>query len=573
MRGVIVAFAALAICSAFPPAHAATVKGGTPCKIHGKTVIQDGWKYTCVKRGTKLVWNSGVKVRAVTPSPTPMITADQPSATPTPTPAPSVTPTEAVATPTPVPTATPTATGNPAPGLSPTPAPPMAGDACRSLGVQLSNMQGVLECRYAQNGGLTYVQLGTSVTAPGFTSSPEQLAVCRIPDQRANKSLIEQAIAFPRTSAMWQPGLPATGTVNVAVIPIDFSDDAGKVDPQSIIEPLISKSDAWLRHFSNGKLAYKWQTSKTWIRASGPTRRYTWTHPGFPAGPGTPSTASQQATLTTTQIANELLAAADPQFDFTNLGIVLFVYPPDVTDIWDAMTSFTGVHTNEGNAGVQVNGTGAWLYQNKMPIWAWFMHENMHPHGLAGHAPFDGSPLSIMSDQAGMAHTLTSWDSLILDWQTENQFYCVSKDNIADNAVTLSPIDSDELGTKAIMVKLSEHEVLVIESRRYSTWSNGDPGWKGFPEGLAGVLTYIVDTKNEHSRVGWNSPFKQSEAYAYYANADTKRHGIFMWPEQPSMGLDLGLLLYQGESLTTHGVTVSVTSSSNYDTVTLRKAG
>jgi hypothetical protein len=78
-----------------PPASSA-VKPGTVCKKLGQISTSNGFKYTCVKIGKKLVWNKGIKL----PAPKPTVPAT-PSATPTPTatPAPSATATPTTYTP------------------------------------------------------------------------------------------------------------------------------------------------------------------------------------------------------------------------------------------------------------------------------------------------------------------------------------------------------------------------------------------------------------------------------------------------------------------------------------------
>jgi hypothetical protein len=81
------------------PVQAATPKAGAKCSKVGATAITSTKKFTCVKSGTKLVWNKGVAIKAapktdlkpvfkpVEPTPTPTPT---PSATPTPTPTPTI---------------------------------------------------------------------------------------------------------------------------------------------------------------------------------------------------------------------------------------------------------------------------------------------------------------------------------------------------------------------------------------------------------------------------------------------------------------------------------------------------
>ncbi len=87
------------------PVQAATPKAGAKCTKIGVTATAGGKKFTCVKSGTKLVWNKGVAIK----KPSPVAT---PTATPTPEPSPSPSPTP-TATPTPEPSPTPTPTPAP----------------------------------------------------------------------------------------------------------------------------------------------------------------------------------------------------------------------------------------------------------------------------------------------------------------------------------------------------------------------------------------------------------------------------------------------------------------------------
>ena len=55
---------ALTLTSVISPASAATpTKAGGKCTRVGATTISKGMKYTCVKKGTKTTWNSGVAVK------------------------------------------------------------------------------------------------------------------------------------------------------------------------------------------------------------------------------------------------------------------------------------------------------------------------------------------------------------------------------------------------------------------------------------------------------------------------------------------------------------------------------
>ena len=80
------------------PALAVSPKAGSACTKEKLTALSQGKKFTCIKKGKKLVWNKGVKAsskKAIT-SPRPVATpTSKPAATPTtsPTSKPAATPT------------------------------------------------------------------------------------------------------------------------------------------------------------------------------------------------------------------------------------------------------------------------------------------------------------------------------------------------------------------------------------------------------------------------------------------------------------------------------------------------
>jgi len=48
------------------PISSAAVKTGDACKKVGQTSVAGGFKYKCVKKGSKMVWGKGVAVKAAT---------------------------------------------------------------------------------------------------------------------------------------------------------------------------------------------------------------------------------------------------------------------------------------------------------------------------------------------------------------------------------------------------------------------------------------------------------------------------------------------------------------------------
>jgi len=69
----------------------AAVKAGDKCSKVGATSTSAGKKFTCIKSGSKLVWNKGVAVKvAPKPAASPVFKPVEPTTTPTPTPTPVV---------------------------------------------------------------------------------------------------------------------------------------------------------------------------------------------------------------------------------------------------------------------------------------------------------------------------------------------------------------------------------------------------------------------------------------------------------------------------------------------------
>ena len=81
-RKGLLAITVVLLLSLVTPLQAATPKAGAKCTKVGTTVTAAGKKFTCVKSGTKLVWNKGVADKAApkpTPAPTPSVVPPQPA--------------------------------------------------------------------------------------------------------------------------------------------------------------------------------------------------------------------------------------------------------------------------------------------------------------------------------------------------------------------------------------------------------------------------------------------------------------------------------------------------------------
>ena len=93
MKKILALTTALLVISGFTSTHAAPqAKSGAKCTKAGLIQTVGGKKFTCIKSGSKLIWNKGVVIKsASTPepiasvAPTPVEVSQTPSATPSPT--------------------------------------------------------------------------------------------------------------------------------------------------------------------------------------------------------------------------------------------------------------------------------------------------------------------------------------------------------------------------------------------------------------------------------------------------------------------------------------------------------
>jgi hypothetical protein len=139
--------------------------------------------------------------------------------------------------------------------------------------------------------------------------------------------------------------------------------------------------------------------------------------------------------------------------------------------------------------------------------------------------------------------TLNSWDAMTLGWMKQENIFCIAKQNVATQTLTLVPLEREQVGLRSIVVKLSEYEALVIESHRKDKWS------ERWPIGTSGISIMRIDTRND---TVWD------------LGSST---GTYVIPAREH-SLDF---LKLGQSFTTDGVRISVVQSGENDQVKIEQ--
>ena len=185
---------------------------------------------------------------------------------------------------------------------------------------------------------------------------------------------------------------------------------------------------------------------------------------------------------------------------------------------------------------------GSDSYRAGTPIWQHFVHETLHSHGALGHSP-KNTQIGLFWNTGSPGATLNSWDAMTLGWMKQENIYCVSKENLATQKLTLVPLEREQAGLRSAIVKISEYEALVIESHRKDTWSTR------WPEGTSGVSIMKVDTRLD---TVWD------------LGSSTSRYLI------PAREHSLDFLKV-GQSFDTDGVKISLVTSGSLDQILIEK--
>lgn len=374
-------------------------------------------------------------------------------------------------------------------------------------------------------------QGATSTTLPVSTTdllrlnpvSPESLNNCRLVDARTFKTGGDgQAITYPASP---NNGFVNSGTIDVAVVFVDFPDVQGGLTELNEHIASIKKAADWYSWFSQGSVKYNLRVANAWVRAPQDSENYYWLHPGK-------SGTQRQSDI---EIANTYRSLAASVLDTSGVTTVWAVLPQAITAIDEgfAYRAFPGVFS-----------IGSDSYKAGTPIWQHFVHETLHSHGALGHSP-KNAQIGLFWNTGSAGATLNSWDAMTLGWMKQENVYCVTKDNVSTQTMTLVPLEREQVGLRSVIIKLSDNEALVIESHRKDTWS------ERWPTGTCGISVMRIDTRLD---TVWD------------LGSST---GKYLVPAQ-----DHSLeFMKVGQSFTTDGIRISLTATGTNDQIKVERVG
>jgi len=511
---------ALALCL-IPVAavSAQKITPGSACKLINQKITYLNKTYTCAKSGKKLVWNKGVA--AVKPVPAP-------AASVTPTPAASA-PAASVAA--------------------------NEGQSCKVKGAREAFATGFFECRPIAQERLVWFKVSNSPNYSQVENKFSDQSPCKISGSIESS---EQGWHLSSSFPLFDQNLPSKGVVKVAIIGVDFSDVKGSGLPLDIAGVHMEKVNSFLTQYSNGELRYEFILLNKWIRMPEPLATYKVHGPS-----GATRTWPEDLGA---NLIKDIYKYSDSEYDFTGVESI-FVVTPRTTPIFyhsvgiqyvynQSITPKQSLTTNEAYIrNVFIGGGFDYAGNNEEMLWALWIHEALHFHGVYGHAENNGnSTLGVLSNQHGNNPVLLTWDSFLLGWLTANQTSCIPISKLSKEEFVLSPVERKENGLKSVMINLSKDENLIVESRRMEGVSLNDE------RGTYGLVIYSVTTNG-------------SRNYMKLLRVEGANHGyapaIYKLNAQPT---NLNDYVYEGESIVYKGVKIKLVKSGDYDTIEVSKS-
>ncbi|MFM8921821.1 MAG: hypothetical protein ACKOFV_04110 [Candidatus Nanopelagicaceae bacterium] len=314
-----------------------------------------------------------------------------------------------------------------------------------------------------------------AVAKPVFTPTSK----CQLLDKTGSTNMSN---GFPRADKR----LPNRGVIKALIIPVEFTDLVGSGSPAEVYREMAKGTADFYYKQSQQTVRFEFTTLPEYVNLKVPVTSF---NLGSYNG-GDPNSYFMAG-----------LRAVESIIDISNFDIA-YVLPPKTVKArqiaygpaFPASLDSGGYQNATGTIyNGTVGGQDAW---QELPgaTWKWMAHETGHTFGLYDWYTLDGKdpygPWDIMSlNWTTEAIELNAWNRYISGWLAESQVQCFEAENISSTPKNLKietlALDSNK--SKAVMIKLSDSKILVIEARATA-------GLDELSESRTGLVAYTVDT-------------------------------------------------------------------------------
>ncbi|MEK9578602.1 MAG: hypothetical protein VW008_04550 [Aquiluna sp.] len=422
---------------------------------------------------------------------------------------------------------------------------------------------------------------------PKSVASPSSVDLCKVPDGRpealqgfprgayVNGEQVRGSIGFPLTVGRF----PILGEANIVAAMVSFTDTDEFVDsPTEFLGPQTEKITEWSRYWSQGQFRYNFQIVENWIRL--PIK-------------------SSEASSNDEVLGRMILDLFPAGIDYSKVDGTFIYWAPGLDGVGHDFGLRVGSNENPFVMGEKRPGLfwapSDWHYQDtggengikfetkKEYTWSYWIHEFLHEQGLNLHAPGNGwttglgqnqypvvDPASLTGSNRNLEYlysaALPAWELFLMGWIRDSQVQCITtKDLIAPQETVLTSLEIEGGERKTLVINTGDDEILVVESRRptgYTEWARSDKG----------IFVYRANPKllaqDDHSSGDCgNDP--QYPKWSYYLFPDNETANPDAW-----CGSFRAALVQEGESVTYNGVRITLKESlSGADVVTVVNSG
>ena len=579
----------------------AAIKAGAKCSKAGATSVSAEKRFTCVKSGKRLVWSKGVNVKSPT-KPVQPAAAPAPVASAAPVNPAEQTQVSAPEVPLPVEDSPCSKLGSKISGnngfmkciwtggatndflknikwrfypiskvssskSNNYKATPVENASCTMSGDTFDIPGGILECRWVNGGKLQWIRINTVKNSFTNAKSPVSIDVCKL--QNSASGVLEGGsglVGFPLVNSN-KHRMNLKGTNEVLIVPIDFPDFPGGGEVLAQLEYDTKWMTDWYEYFSNGQSKFNITTVNRWLRM--PKERSAYpsdakTIDGFAADHG--RRMADQAQPFIDEITKEV--------DLRKFSTVYFFYPDGEITFVDFIIRNQVFKTKEGDIHLNLFSWGKSLEAMETPKWSYYIHETMHDFNITMHAPGNGWPLSIGTNQSGISLALNPWEQFLFDWLPADQIYCDDVTTLKSATISLSPVEREDRQTKMVIIRLSPTKAIVVESHGIDKWSNLKFGDREFPPGFYSVMAYIVDLgKNSRPPINSDGTSLTNDewAWAVWQKVSGVRSNQFNLNVGDRKNL-ADFVAVLGESFVIEGVRIKFVGTGDFETIEISKA-
>lgn len=439
---------------------------------------------------------------------------------------------------------------------------------CQSSGDTFDISGGILECRWVAGKKLQWIKINTTKKLFTNAKSPVSIDVCKLQNSAMT------AVRGPRDGTQFS-GFPlpkpdymnVKGKNEVLIVPVDFPDFPGG----SGLKEQLAYDKKWLvdwyNYYSNGQSQFNVTTMDHWLRL--PKDRS-----GYPTDEKTKDANGADSNKRQSLQAQAFIDEVTKEFDLRKFSTVYLFYPDGNYAQGDLIVRNQTFKIKEGEVILNFFSWGRNLEGMETLKWAYYIHETLHDLKINGHAPGNGWPLNIMTNQSGISLAMNPYEQFLLDWLPSDQIYCDDFKTLKNATVSLTPVEREDRQTKMAMVKLSPTKAVVVESHGVDKWSSFKFGDRELPPGFYSIMAYVVDLDKTVAPPSNNDGSSQNNdewAWAVWqkvSGAPSNQFNKFVGD-----GKNLSdYVAVLGDSFVIEGVRIKFVGTGDYETIEISKA-